>query len=393
VQAEEGARTGLFDTHPATRDRIARALAERGEGIFRLDGAATDLFRDFDALARSATFDHYRAILGPSITEEQLYPVADAVQDQAANLEGHEAFGRFFLDALGVMQPLPLPEAYPAAPPDLKAAKRGLVEARSAMLEARDGNVAALSRRGELHEKAILAEAAGTLLKAGVKIKAADFGLAAATPQEADAAGETAEAESRALSTAFDPFEAAAARRLALALGLLESDAVAARMPDGPARRDEAHALYPCAALLGGRLVRDLPPVLRAQQVVVRLVQACVQGNRQKDDVMVNACLRAGRQLHDRLEELRWKLGDSVIYPFEHAQEEISLDRFALPIVPQGDALGDVIEAGGEAIERIGTLYRRVLGRLAVTAEEVERAVGLQPLETAEQVAGESVPA
>ena len=74
-----------------------------------------------------------------------------------------------------------------------------------------------------------------------------------------------------------------------------------------------------------------------------------------------------------------------MLYPFEHAHEGITLRRFALPSIPPKESIGDLTRTAGEAAERIGTLYARVLGRLAVTAEEVERACGLSPLTGADQ--------
>ena len=72
--------SGLFDTAPRDKDRIARARREApGDGIFHLDGPATDVFRDFDALARTASFDMYRSSLGQEITPGQLYHVAELV--------------------------------------------------------------------------------------------------------------------------------------------------------------------------------------------------------------------------------------------------------------------------------------------------------------------------
>ena len=139
-EAEAQGRTGLFDTHPADNQRIARACAEATDGIFTLRGPATDLFRDFDALARWCTFHHYKVVLGAEITKDQLYPVADAVQGQAAAQQGHEAFGRFFLQAFGTFQPLPLAANYPAVPADLKAATKALASARKWMAERRAGN-------------------------------------------------------------------------------------------------------------------------------------------------------------------------------------------------------------------------------------------------------------
>ena len=65
----ETASSELFDTHPSDKDRIARARREApGDGIFHLDGPATDVFGDFDALAKAVSFDMYRSSLGSSIS-------------------------------------------------------------------------------------------------------------------------------------------------------------------------------------------------------------------------------------------------------------------------------------------------------------------------------------
>ena len=105
-----------------------------------------------------------------------------------------------------------------------------------------------------------------------------------------------------------------------------------------------------------------------------------LEQSKTKSQPLINACLRAARQLHDRLEEFRWKVGDTLSYPFEHAQEDATLARFALPRVPESDNIGELLQATHDALERLTTLYRRALGRLTVTAEEVERALGLPPL-------------
>ena len=169
-----------------------------------------------------------------------------------------------------------------------------------------------------------------------------------------------------------------------LALALLEADAVVARVPDGPARRDEARALYPCAAHVGGRLVRELFPVIWGQNAVVELAQKITQSKTPNHPGMNNGLVRAAAVLHDRLEELYWKIGDLIPYPFEHAQEDTTLGKFVLPEVPPKEAIGDLARVSFEAIDKLGTLYRRVLGRLAVTAEEVEKALNLPPLAVAD---------
>ncbi len=131
------ASSGLFDTHPSDKDRIARARREApDDGIFHLDGPATDVFRDFDALAKAVSFDMYRASLGPSISQDQLFEVSELLATQAAAQEGAVAAGRFFLGALDMSRRLPMPGEYPAAPAELAAAERSLAAAREALQSA-----------------------------------------------------------------------------------------------------------------------------------------------------------------------------------------------------------------------------------------------------------------
>jgi Zn-dependent protease with chaperone function len=389
-------KTGTFDTHPADKDRIARAQLEGDEGILRIDGPATDLFRDFDELARTVTFDHYRNLLGNEITRDQLYPVAEAIENVAVMYQGNEVFDRFFLKSYGQLQSLPLPSLYPTAPPDLREAKKELIQARAELLAAREKNVDALRTWDELDPKLVLARCAGELLRSHVKMYkkvANEYGLESGTIEAAEEAKGRLEATFQKLSASLEPFEAAAARRLALALSLLESDEVAGRVPEGEARRDEARALYPCAALLGNRVIRELPALSRASREVVVLVNNLNDGDKGQNQELRNACLRAGRALRERLQGVATALGTSVPYPFEHSQGALSVGRHALPVVPDREAIGDLVQVSNEVYGKLTTLQRRVLGRLAVIAEEVERTLGMNPVEFEEQAVSESLSA
>jgi Zn-dependent protease with chaperone function len=57
-------RTGLFDTHPADKDRIASAEKEDAPGIFHCDEPATSLFTDFTKLSRGVTEHYYLHVIG-----------------------------------------------------------------------------------------------------------------------------------------------------------------------------------------------------------------------------------------------------------------------------------------------------------------------------------------
>ncbi|MGO9469567.1 MAG: M48 family metalloprotease [Isosphaeraceae bacterium] len=378
----QAANTGFLDTHPCDRDRRARAeIEEPGEGIFALDAPATDVFRNFDLLARAVSFDMYRAVLGPEITKEQLYTVAELVEHQTVAQEGFEAGDRFFLGALNVNQRLPLPWDYPKLPDDPAAAKQALVQAREGLRAALPNQVEAAQRALKTRNQLHLAELALIYLKNKLPIEAAPFELKAATARSAEGARDRALRELLELEGISEPFAAAAAARLTHALGILQADPVADRVKSGRERREEARALYLCAAHLGASVVGPLARVAHHRMVLMGVVQAIEASKDQQNELLLNALSLAAAKLHEMLEEFRWKVGDTIYYPFEHAQEDITLARFALPeILPERNDVVGLLNVSAEAIERLSVLYVRVLGRLAVTAEEVERALGLPPI-------------
>jgi hypothetical protein len=180
-------------------------------------------------------------------------------------------------------------------------------------------------------------------------------------------------------SAALDAFEQVIVRRLSLALGLLEHEAVAKRMEDPEAWRGEARALYPVAAFLVGRVWPKLMPLARDRIALLSVLQH-YQGNEQNER-LVNAILRGGRDLHDRLQELAAALGGEMLYPFDHAAGEVTLKAFALPSIPDAGAIGELIETAEAALDRLLPLHSRLLGRLTLAAEAVETALGLPLLE------------
>jgi Zn-dependent protease with chaperone function len=67
-------KTGLFDTHPSDKDRIAAGRASGAKGVFDSDLPASALFTNFPALCRNATFDFYRQVFSPTIKPDYLIP-------------------------------------------------------------------------------------------------------------------------------------------------------------------------------------------------------------------------------------------------------------------------------------------------------------------------------
>jgi Zn-dependent protease with chaperone function len=372
-------KTGLFDSHPSDKDRISRAHAEDTDGIFHLDGPATDLVPEFDALAKSATLTFYRAVFGKGFSKECLEPVADAVRGQVVVSEGHHALERFFLGAFRADRVLPLPATAPASPKDPKAARRALESARDTLQSARDEYRSLLTRVDKLDGRLVELETASVLLKVDFRFRATEFSLSSLSPDAVSSAERVADAELQQLSAAAVLFDQAIVRRLHTALCLLEVDQVVARIPDGNHWRVESRLLYPVAVLIGTRVLPVMAPLLRARGALFGILGRW-QGN-EKNDRLHNAIRRGARRLHDLLQELSWKVGGGVLYPFDHAHGEISLARFVFPsVLPAADDINELIQMSHDVVDKIIPLHCRLLGRLILAAEEVERVFGLPEL-------------
>jgi hypothetical protein len=73
--------------------------------------------------------------------------------------------------------------------------------------------------------------------------------------------------------------------------------------------------------------------------------------------------------------------GDTLVYPFEYVQDDITLARFIVPTLPDEHDIGALLQASEEALERLRAVYARSLGGVAVMVEDVERALGLPGIE------------
>lgn len=70
--------TGMFDTHPCDKQRIAAARQEDSPGVFHCDGPASLLFKNFETLCQNVTGDFYRGIFGIRFNAKALKPT-DAI--------------------------------------------------------------------------------------------------------------------------------------------------------------------------------------------------------------------------------------------------------------------------------------------------------------------------
>jgi hypothetical protein len=83
------------------------------------------------------------------------------------------------------------------------------------------------------------------------------------------------------------------------------------------------------------------------------------------------------RAIHDQLEGKR--------YPFDHADETVTLQKFVIPYIPEPMDFGGLLQVTHETVERLYVLQVRLFARLAHAAEKVESVFGLPPLPAPEE--------
>jgi Zn-dependent protease with chaperone function len=368
--------TGLIDTHPADKDRIAAAKGEATDGIFKLDGPASDVFAAFDSLSRAVTFDYYRSLFGHNVTREILVPVGDLVRSQEAVQEGSQALQRVFFEAFDPYRPLPLNLDGIAVPADLKAAKIQLRTLHDEMEAIAADYIEATKRFDELATRNAQIETALFMAKADYKFSAKEFDLPASNLAAVEEAREETDGKIREIEQILNRFELAAARRIRLALCLLEADLVANRVPDGVPFRDDARTLARVAGVLGRKSVPAMIALMQPLRGMLGVLNK-VKPNEQNQK-LINAALRGGREVHNALQTLKTNAGGSIPYPFEHAQESITVARFLLPEIPGHDDVSGLIGAAQGAVENLISLQVRVIGRVVLAVEAVEHTLGIR---------------
>lgn len=77
-------KTGIFDSHPCTADRVRRARRLTAEGRQWSDAPARELFGSFDGLSRLVTLAHYEDHFNVPVTPDFLIPLAKVLEADAA---------------------------------------------------------------------------------------------------------------------------------------------------------------------------------------------------------------------------------------------------------------------------------------------------------------------
>jgi hypothetical protein len=370
--------TGLFDTHPSDRDRIASARREQAAGLLQIDNPASDLFVHYDDLCRGVTWDFYRGIFGAQFKPAEMHPLDDLLARQRQDQEAYKSLDRFFVGGFNLLRPVRLPTVHLARPESAKAVAANLKEARAGMSAHEADYKHAFTAFDQADTNTMQATGALAMYRARLSLGRMNFDIPVDSRDRVESVMQDAKSTMAREATAMEAFEDAVGQRIVSALQLLFVPKVAERVELAGQWCEEATRLLP--------LLRDLSKLLpvtaeiRNTKMGLDLLLNQLEGN-QGNESYVDTVTERANSVGELLRTTFASLSNEP-YPFDHADASMTVSRFLMPDGPpvKGD-VGGQYEAAGQFVDRMGTLYPRVAGHLAVMAERVERVLGLSPLE------------
>lgn len=367
-------KTNWLDTHPCDSERIASAYKEASEGIFQLERPASDLFCNYDALSKNVTWDFYRHSLGPDVKKSDLYPIEEAIRRDGERREAMNAVDQYFMGCYQPLRPFPFPTGVIRSSPDAHGTLAKLNAARKVMQESHVDYGHIYKRFAEsdgLRIKARLAKA-----QHRVQIKPDQSSFPGRNAEETEQFRQEAEANMVQLLPLMQPFEQAAGERLECALTLTGVVQVQQRMKDPGTKRKQAISDFTMLCGLRGAQHLEAISKLRDENLTFGILLSHL-GNYEHEK-LINVVLIESRELSRRIGVMRNQLS-SIAYPFAEGKAK-SVGEHFVPVVPGENDVGDVYQAVGRCIDRHEEFVNRLLSRLVVVAQEVETALGLEPM-------------
>ena len=357
-------KTEIFATHPAVGDRVRAAHALSAEGVFLGEGAAHQLFDNFDEICKAATEEEYKSVIGGARKRASRVSVQRFLADSQLEDAAYEAlttvFGEEFHSLLAIC---PSPDAE-AATADLDT----IADRLSLLVGASKENLETVAARratfDQHRDRAADIRGAMGLALLGGRPDRKQFGADPAGLEGLLAAEKgLAEQAQSDLRACYLPMQ----DRLSIAMSLIARDDLA--IEDSPLEAEQVARIH--AAL--GALEQGVPALDELLQAMQRVggqgdyVQAHAE-----DETVRNRFWQTVAELRPPIERMREALSSAPL-PFSDEVDR-TLDSL-LPVPPRGKEDGGLIDAAQEAANQFNAVYFRCMAYLSALTIQMERAL------------------
>ena len=362
--AEE--KTALFATHPADRERIARAAADGAAPVLACREPAHRLFADFPRLCRTLSMARYTEALPGKVASEQLRPAAALLSQQAAEQAAREAAERWLGGDL--IPHLSFPGARGPSGRTAADCLTSLHDTRSMLQrtpphpsEALDGICAPLAK----HRHSYLVE---SIVGTGQRYDDTHMGMSFHSSADVERFRQETWDDFRTRSAPLLERRTLVDRRLRAALGWLAGPEAEGKLPDAVVRRADVARLSRALAALTARQA-DWIPV--SGNVTALEFWLGYLGEHEVDDSARKAFGNLLARTTSAIQAIRTPLLEEP-YPLDHADRTMTIGRYLVPEDVTADAPQAVIAAAGQVANLFPWLGWQLVGRLILHAEAVE---------------------
>lgn len=371
---DEG-RTGWLDTHPCDRERIASGEAENAPGIFTIEGPSTQLFHDFENVCRQATSDTYRDMIGDEFRPSHLHSTKALVEARRARQAAAKALESFSQDQWTPLCRIDVPETVDTCELTSSPAD-ALTDARNAMLEKASEQKMTLEKLDLANDEFSDGLRAEVCHDSNCRVRKETFRVDLSDRQKTEAYVRDVVPRMADIRDAYacnlKPFE----ERLWLALSMVGLPTVQADVANAEHWQTE----------ISQRLLPALKCISRNHRAVLELGDnlnrfghcfQLLENGLDNDEVRATARKWMGRLAADcrKVSALF-----DVAYPFEHSENDMTIQKFYVSQLPGKDDPSEVFSAAEGIMQSHFSLYHRVMSRLCDIAVQVESHFGLETL-------------
>lgn len=353
-------KTGLFDTHPCDRDRIAASQKAPDEGRFRSNLPAHAVFLRFPHWCHSVTKDFYESTLEIEVKNAKWVAADSIAAEEGIEKDIWESLDRLGRDCMTYRRPLNLPSYKLESPSDIVPLLKTLERSKTIFR-----NYEELCRQSISIEAFDASQQVKRLWRTAIEKIAKNTDESFFEPNEVPIDFRTYRRDPKSVNQ----FYVAAAARGYQASRLLMHPEVASQIPESAhfiERSQKAIRAIECLepALLDILLIEDMTGYLQC-------VLAHFETNEDQIQVLYGEALRVCRQIIVLQNALRAQF-DATHYPFEHADESISIANYLLPASVDESDIPEVLDQAMSFVQNYIQLRARCHGTLQFIAEKIE---------------------
>lgn len=370
-------KTHWFDSHPATRDRIAAVHKHADTGVFSLDGPASRLFTDFDAQSKATTREFYRQVLNRPINDDELI----ASEEVESKQRDRDAAFQCLLRYTGALwRPrlrlgLAAGDLDTSVPPKETAAK--IRELRKSLESNGDSLREQLGAWVEAGDRVTTAQVYECLHRVGVKFSRGDLDPDHTNQDKCRETIARMEHNQRGYRQRVEEAVGLTRERFRHTLQLLQHPKVAQQIDGGAGHAKRSIELLKALGAIEGQL--DTINEIRQRG---SRISALVNVAQNPDAVTDELVARLGSYCdfaHAKMTQVRDVLSVTAD-PLAERGAGGSLGTSLVPNIPDRGELGMMAGAVDECLSRISRMQTQIVAELAAIAERVEHALKLPQL-------------